>query len=134
MFVWILLIIMVIFEVLSAWVMRYFDNAFFSIFAIKLSIIYFLLLPLLSLIRLVLFAIIVQQMEVSVAYAIRYGLAISFISIMSYILFKEDMSYFKIASLILTIAGIVGLSLTGIERKGLQPAERTIFEIGTSSK
>lgn len=56
-----------------------------------------------------------KKIDVSVAYAIWSGLGTAFISVLGIFIFKESLSPLKAVSLMLIIAGVVGLNLGGVK-------------------
>lgn len=56
-----------------------------------------------------------KKIDVSVAYAIWSGLGTAIISMIGFILFKESVSPLKIFSLLLIVAGVVGLNFSGVK-------------------
>lgn len=59
-----------------------------------------------------LLAIALKTIEVSTAYAIWSGLGTALIATIGIVVFKEELNFFKVASLCLIIAGVVGLQLS----------------------
>ena len=58
-------------------------------------------------------AITLKKMEVGLAYAIWSGLGTALIAYIGIVFFGESLSWIKVVSLILIIAGVVGLNLAG---------------------
>jgi small multidrug resistance pump len=58
-------------------------------------------------------ALCLKKIDVSVAYAIWSGLGTALITITGFYLFKEPLGALKVASIVLIIAGVVGLNLSG---------------------
>ncbi len=54
-----------------------------------------------------------KRIDVSVAYAVWSGLGTALIALIGVAYFKESMTLLKFASLLLIIAGVVGLNLSG---------------------
>lgn len=54
-----------------------------------------------------------KKMDVSLAYAIWSGMGTALIAVIGFAWFKEPLTAMKIGSLILIIAGVVGLNLSG---------------------
>jgi small multidrug resistance pump len=63
-----------------------------------------------------LLALALKRIEVSVAYAIWSGLGTALIAIIGILFFKETLNAMKVFSLLLIIAGVVGLQLGGSHR------------------
>jgi small multidrug resistance pump len=63
-----------------------------------------------------------KTINVSIAYAIWSGLGTAFIAIIGIIWFKEPVSLIKIVSLLLIIAGVIGLNLSGETHGGGETA------------
>lgn len=60
-----------------------------------------------------LLALVVRTMPVSVAYAIWAGVGTAVVAAVGYFFLGESMSWVKVASLALIVAGVVGLNLAG---------------------
>jgi len=58
-------------------------------------------------------ALSLKTIDVSVSYAIWSGLGTAIIAVAGYFIFGEPLGAFKIASICLIIAGVVGLNLAG---------------------
>jgi small multidrug resistance pump len=58
------------------------------------------------------FTLALKQMDVSIAYAIWAGLGTALITVIGIFWFKEPVNALKIISLIVVVAGIVGLNLS----------------------
>ncbi|WP_255987650.1 DMT family transporter [Chitinolyticbacter albus] len=57
-----------------------------------------------------------KRLEISVAYAIWAGIGTALIALVGMLYFKEPVTAVKIASLVLIVAGIAGLNLSGVSR------------------
>jgi small multidrug resistance pump len=55
----------------------------------------------------------VKQMEISVAYAVWSGLGTFLIAIIGFAYFREPMPVIKLLSLLLVVAGVIGVNLSG---------------------
>jgi len=72
-----------------------------------------------------------KQIEISVAYAIWSGLGIMIITLIGYSFFSEQINGLKIFSILLIIAGVVLLNLSGGAHAQEQPkAEQTDVQAG----
>lgn len=60
---------------------------------------------------LVLLSLALKKIEVSVAYAVWSGLGTALIALVGFFVFKETLGVAKIFSLVLIIAGVIGLNL-----------------------
>ncbi len=116
---WIFLALTVILEVISAFTMKRFgtnETIFVLRFEVQSKVLlYGFLLPLLSLMRLVLFAMVVEKLDLSIAYAIRYGASIALVALVGFFAFSEAFSWIKLGALALTVIGLIGLSLSGVK-------------------
>jgi small multidrug resistance pump len=105
---WIYLGLVVLLEVLAAVLTRLFLDKYPVLF-------YGLLLPILSLARLVLFSQVIRAgsgVDLSLAYSIRYGLSIALVTIAGIGLFRESITVLKVVSVILVVLGLIGLNYT----------------------
>ena len=60
-----------------------------------------------------------KKIDISVAYAIWSGLGTAIIALIGILLFKESVSSIKVLSIVLIIAGVIGLNLAdGLQNKG----------------
>lgn len=57
-----------------------------------------------------------RHLEIAVAYAIWAGLGTALIAVVGILYFKEPVSTAKVVSLLLIVAGIGGLNLSGVSR------------------
>ena len=62
-----------------------------------------------------LMALALKKLEVGMTYAIWAGLGTALIAVIGVLYFKEPMSALKAASILLIIAGVVGLNLSGVK-------------------
>ena len=60
-----------------------------------------------------LLAIVVRTMAVSVAYAVWSGLGTALVAVIGYLFLDEQLGWVKAVSLLLIVAGVVGLNLAG---------------------
>lgn len=100
---WLFLALGIVFEVLGTVCMKYaegFSKLWPSIFVF---VFYGLSLGLLVLV--------LEKFEVSIAYAIWAGAGTAFIAVIGILFFNEPVSVVKVISILLIIAGIVGLEL-----------------------
>lgn len=100
---WIFLGIGIIFEVLGTVSMKLAEG--FTKLVPSILVFVFYGISLISLI------FVLKKLNVSVAYAIWAGLGTALIAVIGIIWFKEPVSLIKIVSIVLIIAGIVGLEL-----------------------
>jgi multidrug transporter EmrE-like cation transporter len=109
MLVWIYLGIVVLLEVLAAVLTRLFVDKYPFLF-------YGAILPTLSLGRLILFSQVIRAgsgVDLSVAYSIRYGLSIALVAVAGVLLFKEEITVFKIVCILMVVFGLIGLNFQG---------------------
>ncbi|WP_018213258.1 DMT family transporter [Desulfitobacterium hafniense] len=59
------------------------------------------------------FALALKKIPVSVAYAVWSGVGIVVISAIGFVVFKETVNTLKVVSIVLIVAGVVGLNLSG---------------------
>ncbi|EGD49288.1 small multidrug resistance protein [Ruminiclostridium papyrosolvens DSM 2782] len=57
----------------------------------------------------------IKNIDTSVAYAIWSGVGITLISVIGVVFLKESISLMKVVSILLIMAGIIGLKLSGVE-------------------
>jgi small multidrug resistance pump len=100
---WLYLSLGILFEVLGTICMKFADGFSKWIPSVLVFVFYGLSLGLLVLV--------LKKFEVSVAYAIWAGLGTALIAIIGMVWFKEPVSITKIVSIVLIIAGIIGLEL-----------------------
>jgi small multidrug resistance pump len=62
-----------------------------------------------------LMALALKKLEVGMTYAIWAGLGTALIAVIGVLWFKEPMSVLKAVSILLIIAGVVGLNLSGVK-------------------
>lgn len=60
------------------------------------------------------FAFAVKKFDVSTAYAIWSGIGMAAISVIGILVFKEHMNLLKAVSILLIIAGVIGLNFSGV--------------------
>ena len=100
---WIILIIGIILEVLGTVCMKFAEGFTKLIPSIFVFVFYGAALACLVLV--------LKKMDVSIAYAIWAGAGTALIAVMGMIWFGESVSIARVASLLLIVAGIVGLEL-----------------------
>src|SRR6266566_4901822 len=100
---WLILALGIIFEVLGTVCMKLADG--FSKLVPSIFVFVFYILALICLVY------VLKKMEVSIAYAVWASLGIVLIAIIGIIWFKEPVSLVKVISMLLIIAGILGLEL-----------------------
>ena len=101
---WIYLILAILFEVAGTTFMKISDGFSKTMPSVAMAVFYLLSLTMLT------FAL--KKFEVSTAYAIWSGLGTTLIAIVGIILFKEEINFVKIASILLIVVGVVGLQLS----------------------
>lgn len=57
-----------------------------------------------------------KRIDVSIVYAVWSGVGTALIAVIGFMYFKEDVNVTKIVSLVLIVAGVIGLNLTGTVR------------------
>ncbi len=100
---WLYLAIAIIFEVAGTTAMKVSDGFSKLLPSIAMSIFYILSLAALT------YAL--KKIDMSMAYAIWAGVGTALITTIGIVVFKEEVSLLKIVSVILIIAGVVGLHL-----------------------
>lgn len=60
-----------------------------------------------------LLTVVVKEMPVSVAYAIWAGAGTALVAVAGFMFLGESLSWIKLASLAMIVAGVIGLNLTG---------------------
>jgi multidrug transporter EmrE-like cation transporter len=106
---WIYLGIVIVLEIISSIVARYTDGL--SKFWPTAG------LAGLSLIRVIFYTLALQSIQVSTAYAIRYGVSIGLLVFVGYWVFSEPITPQKLFYTGLILIGIVGLVLQGVGTK-----------------
>jgi len=76
---------------------------------------YVSILPILSIARLILFALVIEKLDLSIAFAIRYGASIAIIAIVSFFIFSEPFTWLKMGYIVCILVGLIGLSLSGVK-------------------
>lgn len=71
-----------------------------------------------------------KTIDVSVAYAIWSGLGTAIIATIGILLFKESLSLIKVISILMIIAGVIGLNLSG----GAHGSDQSSSDNGTFEK
>ncbi len=102
---WLYLIVAIVFEVAGTTTMKFSDGFTKTIPSVVMFIFYIL-----SLIALT-YAL--KKIDMSMAYAVWAGVGTALITVVGIIFFKEPSSMLKIISIVLIIAGVVGLHLSG---------------------
>jgi small multidrug resistance pump len=100
---WLYLILAIMFEVIGTTSMKL-SNGFTKIVPSIAMFIFYLL-------SLVALTYVLKKIEVSMAYAIWSGVGTALITLIGIYLFKEQISFLKIVSILLIIAGVVGLHI-----------------------
>jgi small multidrug resistance pump len=100
---WLYLAIAIIFEVAGTTAMKVSDGFSKLLPSIAMSIFYILSLAALT------YAL--KKIDMSMAYAIWAGVGTALITTIGIVVFKEEVSFLKVVSVILIIAGVVGLHL-----------------------
>ncbi|OIK09065.1 hypothetical protein BIV60_24945 [Bacillus sp. MUM 116] len=102
---WIYLILGIIAEVLGSTSMKISEGFTKLIPSILIFVFYGL--------SLILVTISLKTIEVGIAYAVWAGLGVAIITCISIFLFHESFSLIKVISILLIIAGVIGLNLSG---------------------
>ncbi len=105
---WFYLLTAILLEVLGTALMK-FSQGFTKVVPSVLMIVFFLA-------SLVAFTFCLKKIEMSIAYAVWAGLGTALIAIIGIIYFHESVNIVKIASIVLIIAGVVGLNLSGVNQ------------------
>ena len=101
---WFYLALAIVFEVLGTTSMKLSEG--FSKIVPSVAMMLFYILSLAAL------TMALKKIEMSVAYAIWAGVGTALITVIGLFLFKEELSLLKIVSILLIIAGVVGLHLS----------------------
>lgn len=104
---WIYLSLAIIFELCGTTLMKLSNGLSKTAPAIGMFVAYALSFGLLSLA--------LKEIEVSVAYAIWSAVGIVVISVIGIVFFQETVNILKIVSILLIVAGVIGLNLSGIK-------------------
>ncbi|MCB8817998.1 DMT family transporter [Desulfosporosinus shakirovi] len=104
---WLYLIFAIIFELCGTTLMKLSKGLTKIVPAIGMFVSYFLCFWLLSLA--------LKEIEVSVAYAIWSAVGIVVISVIGIFFFNETVNTLKIVSILLIVAGVIGLNLSGLK-------------------
>ncbi|PAF52659.1 multidrug efflux SMR transporter [Helicobacter sp. 13S00477-4] len=100
---WLFLILAIVFEALAALSLKTATNTNNYLYSILYAIFFA--------ISLAVFYIASKGIPLSTAYAIWAGLGLSIVSIIGFVIFKEEISFLKIVFLLMIIIGVVGLKL-----------------------
>ncbi|MFK9093104.1 DMT family transporter [Bacillus salipaludis] len=106
---WVYLILGIIAEVLGSTSMKISEGFTKLIPSIMIFVFYGL--------SLILVTLSLKSIEVGVAYAIWAGLGVAIITFISIFLFQESFNLMKAISILLIIAGVIGLNLSGEKSK-----------------
>lgn len=101
---WFYLFLAIIFEVLGTTSMKLSEGFSKTIPSVIMVLFYILSLTLLTLA--------LKKIEMSVAYAIWAGVGTALIITIGLFFFKEELNFLKVVSILLIIAGVVGLHLS----------------------
>jgi len=102
---WLYLILAIVFEVAGTTAMKLSDGFTRLWPSIAMSVFYLLSLGALTMA--------LKRFDVSMTYAVWSGLGTAMIAVIGIVFFKEPVTMLKFASLVLIIAGVVGLNLSG---------------------
>lgn len=106
---WIYLLLSIGCEVLGTTFLKI-SNGFTKIVpSILVGVFYILALPF--------WALALKRIDISVAYTVGSAIGTASIAIIGYILFKEQMTAFKITAITMIVAGIIMLNLSGVTLK-----------------
>lgn len=102
---WVYLVLAIIFEVGGTTAMKLSDSFTKWIPSVAIFVLYGLSLVGMSLAM--------KRIEMSIVYAVWSGLGMALIAVIGVMYFNEEIDLIKIVSLLLIVAGVVGLNLTG---------------------
>ncbi len=102
---WLLLIVAIFFEVAGTTAMKLSDGFTRLVPSVALFVCYGFAFVALT--------FVLRYMEVSIAYAVWAGLGTALIAVIGIVFFGESVTALKLVSLLLVIAGVVGLNLSG---------------------
>ena len=102
---WIYLIVAIVFEVAGTTAMKFSDGFSKTLPSVVMFVFYILSLVALT------YAL--KKIDMSMAYAVWAGVGTALITGVGIVFFKEPSSMLKIGSIVLIIAGVVGLHLSG---------------------
>lgn len=101
---WLYLIVAIVFEVAGTTAMKFSDGFTKTVPSVVMFVFYILSLVALT------YAL--KRIDMSIAYAVWAGVGTALITIVGIVLFKEPAGLVKIVSILLIIAGVVGLHLS----------------------
>jgi len=104
MMVWLLLTAAIIFEVMGTTAMKLSDGMTKTWPSTWMVVFYCLSFWLLSLT--------LREIDVGVAYAVWAGLGTALVAVIGAVIFKEPVTGFKVLSLLMIVAGVIGLKLS----------------------
>ena len=104
---WLFVVLAVIAEVIGALALKY-SNGLTKLWPSVLMFIFFTL-------SVTLLSFAVKKMSVGVGYAIWTGSGTAIIALLGILLFNENISVLKFISIVLIIAGVIGLNLSGLK-------------------
>ena len=102
---WLYLILAIVFEVAGTTAMKFSEGFTKTIPSVVMFVFYILSLVALT------YAL--KKIDMSMAYAVWAGVGTALITVVGIVFFKEPSSMLKIVSIVLIIAGVVGLHLSG---------------------
>ena len=102
---WLYLIVAIVFEVAGTTAMKFSDGFSKTVPSVVMFVFYILSLVALT------YAL--KKIDMSMAYAVWAGVGTALITAVGIVFFKEPSSMLKIVSIVLIIAGVVGLHLSG---------------------
>ncbi len=102
---WFMLMMAIVFEVTGTTAMKLSDGFTRPLPSILLILFYFLSLAALTLA--------LKRIEVSIAYAVWAGVGTVLVAVIGILWFREPVSLLKVGSILLIVAGVVGLHLSG---------------------
>jgi len=102
---WFMLMMAIVFEVTGTTAMKLSDGFTRPLPSILLILFYFLSLAALTLA--------LKRIEVSIAYAVWAGMGTVLVVVIGILWFREPVSLLKVGSILLIVAGVVGLHLSG---------------------
>jgi small multidrug resistance pump len=102
---WVYLVLAILFEVGGTTSMKLSENFTRWIPSVAIFVLYGL--------SLVGMTLALKRIEMGIVYAVWSGVGTALIAIIGVMYFNEEMGFIKIVSLVLIVAGVVGLNLTG---------------------
>jgi small multidrug resistance pump len=102
---WLLLLVAIVFEVAGTTAMKLSEGFSRPLPSVAIFVCYAFAFVALT--------FVLRQLEVSIAYAVWAGLGTALIAVIGIVFFGESVTPMKLVSLLLVVAGVVGLNLSG---------------------